>query len=369
MIVLDATTDNLEAVLGGTVTTNQPDYYVTYVDVTTTTYTPGESHGALNNTTDVIIAAAPAASTQRQVKFLSIFNRDTVSVTVTVKLDDGSNQRTLWRGVLAANEMAQYADGEGWFTLDSTGARKIARPRGIDAIVAGTNTITSGTVHFSGSGISVGITGNTLTVQDAAQPFYDKDHLASFNDAMTNSSTHNFSLQPFSLPYVVNASRLQFPAMITVNGSRAGTWVIRAGIYTVSGSTASLLQSYIYSRTWDSGTSTSAYSVNYGGISNTRLREATAASTALTPGMYYLGVLNLVTGVVGTTGSCSFAGRVTASIGGLDALHTSVTTANNWGYMGFYTAATTGVPTSFEMSQVAVVGSSVYRQPTFRILG
>ena len=76
MIILDNTTGTIQAVLGGAITTNQPDYWTGYVDHTTTTVLSGNGGGALNSTTDVNIVSAPAASTQRQVKYISIYNRE-----------------------------------------------------------------------------------------------------------------------------------------------------------------------------------------------------------------------------------------------------------------------------------------------------
>lgn len=43
------------------------------------TFTPGSSEGAMNDAVEVTLVAAPAASTQRLVKTLTVHNKDTVT--------------------------------------------------------------------------------------------------------------------------------------------------------------------------------------------------------------------------------------------------------------------------------------------------
>lgn len=120
MIILDATNRSLEVVLAAAITTNQLPVVSSYVDVTTTTYTPGSSTTATNSTTGVTIVAAPGAATQRQIKFLSIHNADTAAAVVTVRYNDNTTLRTLCKVSLPAGDTLQYTDGEGWRVL--TGA-------------------------------------------------------------------------------------------------------------------------------------------------------------------------------------------------------------------------------------------------------
>jgi len=122
MIILDATTKTLEIDLAGAVTTNQLPVVASYVDVTTTAYTPISSDTATNSTTAVTIVSAPAASTQRQVKLLTVYNADTVSVTVTIQLNNNSTLRSLVVVTLAVGSTLVYTDGEGWRVLTSAGA-------------------------------------------------------------------------------------------------------------------------------------------------------------------------------------------------------------------------------------------------------
>lgn len=121
MIVLTATTDNLQAVLAGSITTNHPQCVTSWRDITTTDFTPGRTVINTNNTTDVNIVAAPAASTQRVVDLINIYNKDTVAATVTVKFDANGTEYILWKGSLAAGESVQYVEGKGWQRLGASG--------------------------------------------------------------------------------------------------------------------------------------------------------------------------------------------------------------------------------------------------------
>jgi hypothetical protein len=127
MIILSQTTDNLQIVLAGNITTNQLQCSTFWRDVTETTYVPGRTIAATNNTTDVNIVAAPAESTQRIIDYISIYNADTVNATVTVKLDANGTECILFKGVIATGEMLQYNDKNGFTVMTIAGAIKQAQ--------------------------------------------------------------------------------------------------------------------------------------------------------------------------------------------------------------------------------------------------
>lgn len=124
MIRLAATTEKLQAVLGGAVATTQPQAIVCYSDQTASGYSGGVQRTALNSTTDVDILAAPAASTVRDVDYLSIYNRDTASVTVTVKYDVSATDSIIITVTLATLETLVYTHANGWTCLDASGRLK-----------------------------------------------------------------------------------------------------------------------------------------------------------------------------------------------------------------------------------------------------
>jgi len=126
MIILDATNRTLEVDLDGAITTNQLPVVATYVDITTTTYSPAANTTQTNNTTAVTIVAAPAASTQRQIKFLSVRNADTAAAVVTIQYNDNATLRGIVKATLAVDDTLLYTDGEGFRVIDSAGNIKTA---------------------------------------------------------------------------------------------------------------------------------------------------------------------------------------------------------------------------------------------------
>jgi hypothetical protein len=124
MIVLTETTDNLEIVLGGSVTTNQLPVLASWRDITTTAYTAGRTQSATNNTTDVVIVASPASSTQRVVDYISVYNNDTATQTVTIKFDANGTERILFKGVITAGARLEYTDKNGFSAYNPDGSLK-----------------------------------------------------------------------------------------------------------------------------------------------------------------------------------------------------------------------------------------------------
>lgn len=114
MIVLDGTTKKIQVVLAGAVASNQANCVAAWRDITTTTYTPGSTETVTNNTTDVDFVGSPAASTQRVVDFLNVYNADTADITVTIKSDNFGVERILYKATLAAGETLTYTGANGW---------------------------------------------------------------------------------------------------------------------------------------------------------------------------------------------------------------------------------------------------------------
>lgn len=114
MIILSETTDSLQVVLGAAVTANQLQCVSSWRDRTSTTFAAGRTVAVTNGTTDVNIAPAPAASTQRIIDFISIFNADTANATVTIKLDANGTEYILWKDVLSPGDVVRFIDGAGF---------------------------------------------------------------------------------------------------------------------------------------------------------------------------------------------------------------------------------------------------------------
>lgn len=114
MLILTETTDNLQIVLGGSVTANQLQCMACWRDITTTAYSPGRTVVNSNNTTDVNLVPAPNSSTQRVIDFLSVYNADTADATVTIKIDANGTEYIIWKDVLSPGDVVRFIEGAGF---------------------------------------------------------------------------------------------------------------------------------------------------------------------------------------------------------------------------------------------------------------
>jgi len=124
MIILSTTSDKVQVVLGSSVTTNQLKCFVSYIDTTTTSVTPGRNALVTNNTTAVDLVTSPSSSTQRLVSYLSVYNSDTVSSIVTINLYTTSTTYKLITMTLSSGERLEYQQGEGFKVFASNGSFK-----------------------------------------------------------------------------------------------------------------------------------------------------------------------------------------------------------------------------------------------------
>ncbi len=118
-MILD-TTLKLEIVLAGAVAANQVEVHVSYLDWNNKSGTqalPAFFRTASNNTTDVTILAAPTGNPIREILNIHIYNKDTASVTVTVKTDDGTTERIVVKQQLLTTETLSWTKDAGWFII------------------------------------------------------------------------------------------------------------------------------------------------------------------------------------------------------------------------------------------------------------
>lgn len=127
MLSLDTSTRKLQLVLAGAVSTTEAAITATYEDKR-----PGQRGEGLvktqvsvsNGATDVDIVDAPASGIRREVKHLSIYNRDTAAIVVTVKIDDAATETISCKFTLATLETLFYSAVRGFYVLDANGAQK-----------------------------------------------------------------------------------------------------------------------------------------------------------------------------------------------------------------------------------------------------
>jgi len=137
MLILDSTTKTIEVVLGQTVTANQLPVATSYRDITTTDFSPKSNLVTTNNTTETTIVPAPAASTQRVIDYIGVYNADTTAKDVTIQIDVSGANFILIKAQLGAGERLEYQEGSGWSAYTSNGSIKSAATAGVGASVSG----------------------------------------------------------------------------------------------------------------------------------------------------------------------------------------------------------------------------------------
>lgn len=151
-IILDATTKSIVATMSGVAATTNPDFTAAYADNNGTVFTEGANDGALNGTNSVTLVAAPAASTRRTIKSITIENKDTAAVTLTISYNNNSTLRTLYKVTLNVGD-TWTTDG----TFDTFGSLKGTGYGTMSQQNANAVVITGGTIN------AVTINSSTLT--------------------------------------------------------------------------------------------------------------------------------------------------------------------------------------------------------------
>lgn len=122
-IFLADTDDTLRVVTASGVSTIH--MYAAWADLTTTALTPGASDAQVTTATTTVLVAAPGASTQRQIKGLTVANSHASSSNVvTVEFFDGATATRLIAYTLLAGETLQWAEDVGFRVLDASGQLK-----------------------------------------------------------------------------------------------------------------------------------------------------------------------------------------------------------------------------------------------------
>jgi hypothetical protein len=245
MIILSETTDNLQVVLAGAITTNQLQCFASWRDRTSTTFIAGRTVVNTNNTTDVNLVPAPATG-QRVVDFFTIFNRDTVNATITIKLDANGTEYILFKVTLATGEALVYQEGVGFMVFANSGAIKQSINQGnntigtaLSAVVLGADVINNNAVantiqdvtglSFSVTGgntywfkfiiqytAAATTTGSRWSINGPATPT-----MLSYNSEYTltaTSATRNAMLQANDLPAASNATSVVAMNMAIIEG-------------------------------------------------------------------------------------------------------------------------------------------------------
>ena len=149
MILLDTSSKSLEVVLAAAESTNHLPITVSFIDQAAQGANAYDTQ--TNGTSAVTIVPAPnpqpvRASTRRVVA-ISIYNEDTGTVKVTVRLNNNTVLRKIYSVYLNPGD-ALFYDEEGWYVLDAYGNTKTISVTIIDdemtyVPMSGTNTCTA----------------------------------------------------------------------------------------------------------------------------------------------------------------------------------------------------------------------------------
>ena len=152
-LILDATTKSIVVAMSGAAATTNPDFTAAYADDTGSAFTEGANDGALNGTTSVTLVAAPAASTRRVIRSITIENKDTAAVTLTISYNNNATLRTIAKVTLNVGD-TWTTDG----TFDTNGSfKQTFSSLNLSTGVTGTLAVANG-----GTGITSGTSGGVL---------------------------------------------------------------------------------------------------------------------------------------------------------------------------------------------------------------
>lgn len=192
-LVLDATTKTIKVNMSGAAATTNPDFTASWADNNGTIFTEGASDGALSGTSDVTVVSAPASGYRRIIKGIFIENKDTAAVTITVKYDNGTNQRTIAKVTLNVGD-TWTTDG----TFDTYGnLKQTLGTVNLATGVVGVLPIANGGTNASSASITAfnNITGYTAS---GATGTTSTNLVFSTNPTITNPTVTNYVETTFS---------------------------------------------------------------------------------------------------------------------------------------------------------------------------
>jgi hypothetical protein len=125
---LIGTGSQIEVLLGSSVVSNSLPVVASYADNTATTFTPGAQQTTVNGTTPVIVVSGTAASSQRTINFINIYNADVAAVTASFQIS-GSSTNLLTKTILQPSSTMQFTPEGGWTVFGAGGSTLIGGPR------------------------------------------------------------------------------------------------------------------------------------------------------------------------------------------------------------------------------------------------
>lgn len=106
MLLLASTSDKIQVITGTALSATV--VHASWVDNASGTITPGRTNSSISTATTTDVVAAPASSTYRNIRLLSVRNTNASAQTITVQHTDGTTVVILWYGILAQNESVVF---------------------------------------------------------------------------------------------------------------------------------------------------------------------------------------------------------------------------------------------------------------------
>lgn len=252
---LTTTSDKLQIVLGGAVTTNQLQCLTTYKVYTSTTTVDGKVAINTNNTTDVDLVGSPSSGEVYDIQNINIYNKDTVAQTVTIKLDVSGTETILYKAVVGSGDVISWSGESGWKNT--------------------TNNITP-------------LLNNKKVISGSLYETFDRDLCDEVNTAVL--STGRLSLQAIWLPANTTISSISFWSATTAVGTPTNQLF---GLYDIN---LNLLRS-------STNDTTTAWAAN-----SKKTLSLTSTFTTTYSGLYYLGCMVAATTVPTLKGNTAKTG-------------------------------------------------------------
>lgn len=121
MIISNNIGTSIEVVLSGAVTTNELQCIAVWSDLPAANYPSGQNAVETNGTTPVELVPAIQDNKRRELKYVSVYNSDTVQATVTINLNVSGTLITIVQFVIESGWTIFYDNG-GWHVLTAMGA-------------------------------------------------------------------------------------------------------------------------------------------------------------------------------------------------------------------------------------------------------
>lgn len=126
MIIIE-NTETLELVSDSVATTNEPSWVLGLVTANGPTYIQSSSETGTCNGTTAVTMSSGVSSQQKRITVLSVFNRDTVEHTVTLRR---SATLPIIRARLLPNWVLRYESGNGFLVFDDEGRTQFVGNQG-----------------------------------------------------------------------------------------------------------------------------------------------------------------------------------------------------------------------------------------------